>query len=160
MIFTLGNYVIDVDVDRTREAYARLPLLSDDCQCRACRNWVLATDALHEGTRIFFAKIGIDLKKVFEAHPQKSNEERTSLLYEGTARLYGKILKGEAAMIHETDVEKVDLVFNEAGAYPVASNFKICFDEYLDIPDGVFRGDDIIEMYFRADMPLVLDEKI
>ena len=39
MIFTFGNYTVDIDVEKTKQTYEKLPLVSQRCSCDNCKNF-------------------------------------------------------------------------------------------------------------------------
>lgn len=39
MIFTFGNYTVDIDVEKTREIYRTLPTTGQACGCDGCGNF-------------------------------------------------------------------------------------------------------------------------
>lgn len=48
MIFELGQYILDVDVEQTRVCYQNQRLLTDGCDCDGCRNYLLAYELFPE----------------------------------------------------------------------------------------------------------------
>ncbi len=66
MIFTFGQYKIDVDVEKTKEFYSNAKTVSTGCSCDGCLNFEKAVGKLPKEVRTFFADLGIDMTKVCE----------------------------------------------------------------------------------------------
>ncbi len=63
MILTLAGARADVDAEKTREMYARLPYIRQGCQCPLCRSFLERVANFDAEKRVFFAKIGVDAEK-------------------------------------------------------------------------------------------------
>ncbi len=65
-----GAWVLQVDLEATREAYRKVSLGgADECRCDGCQNFVLVRDEVYdEVTLSFFLEAGIDYRKEAEAY--------------------------------------------------------------------------------------------
>ena len=113
MIFPFGNYTVEIDVEKTRRTYQRLPLITQRCSCDGCRNFEKAVDGLPEAVRTFFDDLGIDLKRIVECYVNCKNDDGT-LLYGGFCHVCGKLLEGKSAWV---SVSETHSYYNTALAY-------------------------------------------
>ena len=67
MIFTLGDWRISVDMDKTK-AYSEEKML-DRCQCGYCRNFCEAIDGAYPELRSFLESVGIHIEAPNELMP-------------------------------------------------------------------------------------------
>ena len=92
MIFRFANFVLDVDVERTREFYAR-----DDrwqCDCRSCRNYDKAILTAPETVLDFLRSMGVDPLKPAEIYSVKGElEEDGTLWYNGWLHVCGVLVE-------------------------------------------------------------------
>jgi hypothetical protein len=59
----LNNWHLEFDCDKTKEFYASYHLITDDCECMNCKNFVEAINYLPKDVLTFIASFGIDLRK-------------------------------------------------------------------------------------------------
>ena len=146
MIFQFGKYKIDADVERTRKYYQESSLITQSCQCEGCRNFELAVEKLPDSVNDFFASLGIDLKKVFEAIETGKDGG-----YWGIAYLYAEVLEGENPHIKTGENS---FRWNEEAEFSVGDIFFVTFENE--------KADDSVEpnctLEFYAKIPWVLQE--
>ena len=152
--FTFGDYVIDVDVERTREIYKTLQPVSKRCTCTSCENFDRAVDHLPTQVLSFLESMGVDLHKVTEAYSTNRNQDG-SVYYGGFCHISGKIVKGRAL----TSVQEGQLVsLQEQDAYKPTERFAVWFGEECDMTEAAF-GAPVIQLDFGTDLPWVIDKK-
>ncbi len=92
MIFRFSDYVLDVDVERTREFYAR-----DDrwqCDCQNCRNYDKAILTAPETVLAFLQSLGIDPRKPAEVfNVTGMQEEDGTIWYNGWCHVCGTLVE-------------------------------------------------------------------
>ena len=64
----INGFIVNVNVERTKELYDALPLISDKehCGCDDCTNYTKATDHFSSSVKQFFEQFGIDPRKEAE----------------------------------------------------------------------------------------------
>ena len=152
--FTFGDYIIDVDVERTREIYKTLSPVSRRCTCTSCENFDRAVDHLPTQVLSFFESMGVDLHKVTEAYSINRNQDG-SVHYGGFCHISGKIVKGRVL----TSVQDGQLVsLQEQDAYKPAEHFAVWFGEECAMTEAAF-GAPVIQLDFGTNLPWVIDKK-
>lgn len=63
MIFNFDKYILEVDVETTKKAYANLPLITENCNCQGCENYFFAIKSLPDRVAEFFVSFGIDIER-------------------------------------------------------------------------------------------------
>ena len=63
MIFQFGKYKVDIDAEETRRLYETADTVTEGCDCQNCRNFYHAVDVLPQPVKVFFEKLGIDLRR-------------------------------------------------------------------------------------------------
>ena len=92
MIFRFANFVLDVDVDRTREFYSRDGRWQ--CDCQNCRNYDKAILTAPATVLDFLRSMGIDPRKPAEIYSVKGElEEDGTLWYNGWLHVCGVLLE-------------------------------------------------------------------
>ena len=68
MIFRFLNYVLDIDVERTRAFYSRTDILTigEQCECINCQNFDKAILTVPDSVLDFLRSLGIDPQKLIE----------------------------------------------------------------------------------------------
>ena len=154
MIFTFGNYTVDVDVEKTRQTYKRLPLITQGCDCDGCQNFEKAVDVLPKAVRAFFDDLGIDLKKIVECYVNCKNEDDT-LFYGGFCHVCGTLIQGESAWVN---ISETHSYYNTDLTYCLDENFRISFQEECVLIEEHFDAP-ILQIEFVANIPWVLDKE-
>lgn len=92
MIIKMAGYVIEVDVEKTREYYLSKDSVND-CTCTGCQNYRRYTEVCDDKIRTWFQQFGIDdLKYIAEILPYNT-EEDGRVFYGGFYHVCGKITK-------------------------------------------------------------------
>lgn len=123
MIFELGQYRVDIDVNKTKSFYETARLVSEGCSCSGCRNFEKAITALPSEVTGFFANWGVDMRKVCEVYVNCSNSDGT-LLYGGFYHLCGSLLAGKSAWVPNSPSS---FHWEEEQAIAVADYFCVTF---------------------------------
>mgnify|MGYP001446336723 CR=1 FL=1 len=98
MRFEIGNYTLDVDVERTRRAYRDMPLTSEGCSCVACQNYSEAIGTLPDETRRFFDSLGMEMRKASEVYMLDALDDFL-VEYGGFYHICGEIVTGESPWV-------------------------------------------------------------
>ena len=56
MLFELGHYILDIDIERTRAFYDQAEIITDGCNCQGCRNYSQWAAMLSTDPNIFWRK--------------------------------------------------------------------------------------------------------
>ena len=154
MIFTFGNYTVDIDVKKTRQIYKRLPLITQGCNCDGCQNFEKAVDVLPKAVRVFFDDLGIDLKRIVECYVNSKNEDNT-LLYGGFCHVCGTLVQGENAWVN---ISEKHSYYNSDLAYHLDDNFCVSFQDECLMVEDQFEAP-ILQIEFEASIPWVLNKE-
>ena len=154
MIFTFGNYTVDIDVEKTRRIYTRLPLITHRCTCAGCQNFEKSVDDLPKAVRTFFDDLGIDLKKIVECYVNCKNEDGT-LLYGGFCHVCGTLIQGESAWVN---ISKTHSYYNTDLSYRLGDSFCVSFQEECLMVEKQFEPP-ILQIEFEATIPWVLNKE-
>ena len=159
MIFRFANFVLDVDVERTRAFYARLDVktTSENCVCQGCQNYDAAILLTSPEVLNFFERLGIDPRKPAEVYDLMGGDldENGKMYYNGWYHVCGVRLQGSSAWMDVTDEMKH---LEIAGMYAVDDFFKVSFEEntmmlHEDFPTPVLK------MEIDAHLPWVIPKK-
>ena len=162
MIYKFAHFEVDVDVERTRAFYQAARVMTDDCSCSGCRNFVKAMNFLPEKVTTFFTRLGVDMKKLTEIWVNCTNADGT-ISYNGLSNVCGKLIAGENAWVtcwEEKDPRKpygVTKYWEEENTYSITNDFRISFQEDCSLVDIDFPRP-VIQLDLSADIPWVLDE--
>jgi len=154
MIFTFGNYTVDIDVEKTRQIYQKLPFITQGCDCDGCRNFEKAADILPEAVRDFFDDLGVDLQKIAECYVNCKNEDGT-LFYGGFCHVCGTWIQGKSAWVN---ISETHSYYNTDLTYHLDKNFHISFQEECCMVEAQFDAP-ILQIEFAANIPWVLDQE-
>lgn len=55
-----GPWIIEVDVGKTKEFYDKFHLISEDCNCSYCANYMLICDKFPREIKELFDSLGVD----------------------------------------------------------------------------------------------------
>ena len=95
MVFTIGEAIINIDENATREYYAAHPAREGACSCVYCRNYRAALPLIPDKVKAFFKSCGIDdMRDFVELTPFSSSGK--DCLYSGWYHLVGSIEGGKA----------------------------------------------------------------
>lgn len=94
MIFTFGNYTVDVDLKKTRKYY-ETTIYNCDC-CDACRNYDCAIMTAPTSVLDFLRSLGIDPQKPGEVFGCSQDLDENGLYwYSGWYHIVGTMISGE-----------------------------------------------------------------
>ncbi|MBQ6672291.1 MAG: hypothetical protein IJM73_03615 [Spirochaetales bacterium] len=120
MIFTLGNFRLDVDTEKTEELYANAPVITETCSCEGCSNYVQAAKLFPPEVKVFFHLLGADPEKAAEVYLLYSDDKEKKAAYGGFYHLCGKILEGK------TDGSE---------RYTVSDGYRVHFTDDISLPE-------------------------
>ena len=154
MIFTFGNYAVDIDVEKTKRIYKKLPLISQGCNCDGCQNFENAVDVLPQEVRSFFDNLGIDLKRIVECYVNCKNEDGT-LFYGGFCHVCGTLIQGKSAWVNTSETHSY---YDPKFAYHINDSFCVSFQEECFLIEEQFENP-MLQIEFEATIPWVLDKE-
>ena len=157
MIFKIGAYDLDVDVEKTRVFYKTARYIGEGCNCAGCRNYNAAVDSFPQEVSDFFCRFGVDLKKPAELMiPFSEDNGKTLKYWRGFYHVCGKLLCGydynafEGEGIYHIDKKRF---------HHIAEGYYVGFSNYIDLLENDFPVPALqIEIDFSG-VPWVLDEK-
>ena len=138
-----GN-IIEIDAEKTAEFSKALPVVTDECNCPGCRNYVQAIGVFPSVVKELFKGLGIDLRKASEVYVYSSVGKGDAVYYGGFYHLCGKLLKAEP----DADV-----------SYKITDGYSVRFIKEIDLAEGVIPDDAVqMEIAFTS-VPWVLSEE-
>ncbi|WP_088011329.1 hypothetical protein [Gottfriedia acidiceleris] len=139
----IGKWLIEVDIDRTREFYNKD---MEVCNCLYCKNYLEAIMYFKTTVTDIFEKLGINPIK--PAHlSQLPTEVKARRLYLGNYFFVGRVLEGE--LCTNSNFNKMNTIEIE--------NFIFGFSEELEfLPEGL--PNPILQISFEANIPWILKE--
>lgn len=154
MIFEFKNYIIDIDVEKTRDFYTRAETITEGCDCLGCRNyekWAMSAD-----TKIsqVFRQIGVQMEKASEVYVNCQNEDG-SLLYGGFYHICGRILQGGQVW---NEISENHRVQNAMSFVDLDDDYRVAFTDDVCLLEKNFPMP-VIQMELLANIPWVLPEK-
>jgi len=154
MIFKFSQWVVDIDVNKTREFYNNASLVSEGCSCVGCRNYEKAIGFISQNVLSFFSQFGIDMKKICEVYVNYTRDDDL-IFYGGFYHICGKIISGENAWISTSQNTKH---LDEDRGYSVTKDFTVLFQNECDLLEDNFPAP-AIQLEILANIPWVLEEK-
>lgn len=152
--FVFGDYVIDVDVDKTREIYKGFASVTERCRCDACENYQKAIERVPVQVKNFFECLGVDLGKITESVMCHQNRDG-SWHYGCTCHVCGKVIKGK----NLTVVQDGQLVtMRSRDAYEAAENVLVWFGDECTRVEKAFDAP-VMQIDFGIDLPWALNQK-
>ena len=133
MIFEFGDYILDIDVEKTRAFYAAAPL--NDCDCDGCVNFRLAADSFPAEVKEFFEKLGADPKKAAELMVWVAEDGGKSLWYGGFYHLCGSITNGK-----DCKTPARGEITHTGSGYRIAEGYSAGFTSSADLVEDGFPG--------------------
>ena len=88
-----GNTIIETTPAKNAEYYKNIPIISDECSCDKCQNFVNGVGKLVPEISDFFAEIGIDIKKPISLSALYSEDNGRSICYWAFYELCGSIIE-------------------------------------------------------------------
>jgi hypothetical protein len=156
MIFRFSDYVLDIDVDRTREFYARedVETTSEKCTCQGCQNYDKAILAASDTVVGFLRSLGIDPRKPAEAFDVIGGlDENGQVFYNGFYHICGVRLQGEDAWVHTSENS---MHLDGDKMYTVDDSFRVSFEEQMLLLHEAFPTP-VLQMEFDAHLPVALE---
>ena len=95
MLFQFADYVLDIDVERTRAFYERpdVPTISAQCDCDYCQNYDKAIGKASASVRDLLHSLGINPRKPAEVYSVTGElEEQGTVWYNGWYHVCGTIV--------------------------------------------------------------------
>ena len=140
MIFQLGRYTIDVDVEKTKDFYASAVVSNEICSCPCCQHFPNAIMSCSTIIVDFLNNLGIDPRKPGEVFGDKYN-------CSGWYHIVGTLLNG-----------RVDgLVYDSSNAFipDKTVDFIVWFDDDSNRMGRIEKNfpSPILEMSFSANFP-------
>lgn len=118
-LMKVGPWFIETDVEQTKRFYDDFHLITEDCSCDYCANYILACDKFPLEIKDLFDSLGIDPCKEGEVSEYVKNKDGKHF-YRAFYHIIGKIIEGP------------QLWGKEASTYNLAG-FEIGFTEDLDL---------------------------
>lgn len=154
MILSFNQYIVDIDVDKTRIFYQTAENIRDGCDCSGCRNFEKALPHLQQEVNLVFDKMGIDIKKPREVYVNCLNPDGT-LFYAGFYHICGKLISGSSPW---KEIDEMSKSLDENALFKINKDFKIAFQEQVDLLEENFPLP-VIQLEFFANIPWVLNEE-
>ena len=155
MIFRFSNFVLDVDVDRTRAFYARedVETTSEKCACQGCQNYDKAILAASDTVVDFLRSLDIDPRKPAEVFDVMGGlDENGQVWYNGFYHICGTRLEGEDAWVHTSESS---MHLDGDRMYAVDDSFKVSFEERVLLLHEGFPTP-VLQLEIDARLPWVL----
>ena len=159
MIFRFSNFVIDVDVERTRAFYSRDGRWQ--CDCQDCRNYDKAILTAPATVLDFLRSMGIDPRKPTEVFNTTGMlEEDGTIPYNGWLHVCGTLTEGPDTVTERVTEDGVrclsfrwDLAYRPDPAYP----FELLPTREIDLIPENFPAP-VLQMEINTRLPWVLPE--
>ena len=119
MIFEFGKYIIDVDVEKTREFYR---YYTYGCTCDGCKNFRKYAEICPDALKKWFEMLGLEIGKPSEVF-YINEEDENKLFYGGWWHLCGKVINTDR---HTEILENGTKAIVSEGYY-VTENFNVSF---------------------------------
>lgn len=143
MIFQLGQFILDVDVEQTRLCYEKQKLIIDDCGCEGCKNYYLAYEFFPDTVKALFRKLGINGKKPYDAYVNCHEREEKQCFYGGMYFLCGT-------------VKHVMPTFHDSIFFEIEKGYSVSFDTGDRIKDSSYFTYPTVVMEIAFHIPWVL----
>jgi hypothetical protein len=144
------HWILEIDFERTCNFYNSCHLITDDCKCMDCLNYVGACALVPEKILHLYVSLGIDPTKEGEVYNMVKNDDGTCL-YGGFYHITGRIIKGPDCTVISEENSSVR-TFN---LLPLVEGYKIGFTQRLSlVPEGFPLP--VIQMEFMFNIPWVL----
>lgn len=160
MIFEVGTYRLDVDVEKNREFYKNAQQITDGCSCDGCRNYFMAAELMPQEVKAFFEMLRIDCKKAAEIIAWCSENNRKALYYGGFYHLCGTLLTGDDCWKENGENENNQIYsIDNNRMYSIIDGYSVGFSNQTalvekDFPTPVIQ----MEIDFH-NVPWVLEEE-
>lgn len=157
MRITLGEYILDINVEENEKYYKNERYTSEGCECDGCINYELAVDQVSSEVREMFKRLGVDIKKPAEVYVNCS--KNNILFYSGFYHLCGTIIKGESPWKIVSEAKKSTVShLDENIMFYIEKSFRIAFQEGCALLDQNFPQP-CMQMEIVAYLPWVLQKE-
>ena len=136
------DWVLECDVEATRQAYALMPLGDpEDCGCLYCLNFAAARSLAYPPAALsLYEQLGIKADREAETYEAGPVEDELRL-YGGWHHFIGRITKDPGTMLI------------------VAENFSVTFVERRSCAEPVFDDRPLVQVEFFTKVPWLLAER-
>lgn len=135
MNIKFGNYLLDIDVEKTKKFYETAETITQGCDCSACCNYEKATHKFPTEVLNLYDKIGVDITKAAEIMPYFSENDKKSISYGGFYHICGTLLSGNT--LWNTSDSAV-LHLNENKMQKITDGYRIGFKSECDLLEDNF----------------------
>ncbi|MEL7570633.1 MAG: hypothetical protein AAGU14_08750 [Eubacteriaceae bacterium] len=101
MIIDLEKYILDVDIEATKQAYTKIQPVNEQCACDDCQNYAIAIKTVNLKITEFFDSFGINISRPAEVWGWY-DKEKNIYDYGGFYHIVGNIIEQK---------EKLDIQF-------------------------------------------------
>ena len=149
----IGDWILEVDVERTKDFYQAYHQITEGCDCLSCKNFVTAIKLIPKPVLDFFRSLGIDPTK--EGEVSEYYEKKDSMhLYGGFFHIVGELISGPDCWV-ETSVEVSHLATNNMIEI---NDFKFGFTYGVSsLPDEFPKP--TVQLEFEGTIPWMLKEE-
>lgn len=154
MIFEFGQYIIDIDTEKTKLFYNTYRNITEGCSCPGCRNYVAAVATLPPEVVGVFTNLGVDMKKVCEVYVCCTSIDKT-LLYGGFYHICGNMLSGKSVWVSTAPSMSHQ---EESRVFRITNDFCISFQNECHCLESNFPQP-VLQMEISANIPWVLVEE-
>lgn len=161
MKIKFGNYLLEIDVDRTREFYQSVDKTVEGCQCSGCRNFEKAVNIFPDEVKQFFDQIGVDPAEPAEVYGNCSEDHGRKVFYGGFYHLCGRVIEGDSPWVSAGQTKEA-----------VINQYHWDSDLTYQITDGYYVGFNnggaliaenfprpVVQMEIEFHIPWVLEEE-
>lgn len=117
MLFEFGENTVDIDIEKTKALYDKLPYVWQQCCCSACRNFEEQLYSMKGERFKLFHEMGINLAKcqyLWAYEPgTKPSTQRYSLRYPLVGSMVRPVCEGEWCAVEKGMLARFDLVEEE-----------------------------------------------
>lgn len=139
----LNEWVIEIDVEKTREQYQKT---WDLCDCLYCLNFYEAMKQRSEIEYSFFNKLGINPSRSVHMSHFDPDSKDNKHFYIGCYHIVGKISEETPAKVIKT-----------AQVINVSDDISVWFTKQLEFVPGNFERP-VLQLDFQVHLPWVLEE--
>ena len=150
MKYIFEDCTLKTDTEKNRKLYEKLPVITDECTCDGCTNFMLAIKYFPKEVKLFFENLGIDIRKASEIIAWSSENEGRSLFYGGFYHLCGRI---------EITDSKSDNNPEMIGFHTLAEGYSVWFTEDISLAEDCLDEEAVqMEIGFHG-VPWILDHE-
>ncbi|MBQ7380247.1 MAG: hypothetical protein IJW70_11295 [Clostridia bacterium] len=157
MLFHLADFIIDVDVERTRAFYERsdVPTTSEGCTCSGCQNFDKAILTVPNTVTDFLHSLGIDPRKPVEVFDVTGEREADGTIwYNGWYHVCGEVVRWPN---FERTENRISISAKDCYQPDRAFRFEVIAVPMTDLAHKQMPTP-IIELDFDTHLPYVLQE--